>query len=216
MSITHGCTRHGRPTTEWLSWKSMKARCFNKRNKSFKYYGGRGISVCKEWLGDSGFANFLRDLGKKPTARHSLGRINNDLGYCKANCRWEEPRQQLRNRTITRFLECRGKRLCVCDWALLTGIRPDTIAKRLDEGGWSVEQALGFAAKPSKPGRLIHFRGESHNMADWGRILGLDGDLIECRLNKLGWTVEKALSTPRRRIMRNIRARNPQSSARQG
>ena len=72
----------------------MHERCTNPRHKSFKGYGGRGITVCERW---QSFDHFLSDMGLKPTSRHSLDRIDNDGGYRPDNCRWATPIEQAKN-----------------------------------------------------------------------------------------------------------------------
>lgn len=89
--------RHGMTATkEHYCWLGLKQRCTNPKSRAFKYYGQRGIRVCKAWL--KSFEAFLRDMGKAPTAKHSIDRINNDGNYTPANCRWATPKQQARNR----------------------------------------------------------------------------------------------------------------------
>lgn len=73
----------------------MKQRCGNRKNKSFKNYGGRGITVCDRW---QKFENFLKDMGSRPSNAHSLDRINNNLGYELSNCRWATWIEQANNR----------------------------------------------------------------------------------------------------------------------
>ena len=88
-------TRHGHNlrsvrTRTYSSWANMKARCLNPNATGYHYYGGRGITVCDRWLD---FENFLEDMGDRPPGR-TLDRVDNDLGYSKANCKWSTPSEQ--------------------------------------------------------------------------------------------------------------------------
>lgn len=76
----------------------MKARCFNERHTWYRNYGGRGITVCDRWLGRYGYANFLADMGRRPTLLHTLDRKNNDEDYSPGNCRWATKSEQAFNR----------------------------------------------------------------------------------------------------------------------
>ena len=78
---------------EYNSWRAMKARCLNPNNE---HYGGRGIRVCKRWL--NSFDNFLKDMGSRPSAKHSIERINNNGNYTPKNCCWTTQPEQLKNR----------------------------------------------------------------------------------------------------------------------
>lgn len=96
-----GCsrTKHNHTKRKWQSktyqvWRSMKQRCTNPNDSSYKNYGGRGITFCKRWLK---FENFLDDMGEKPRGL-SIDRINNNGNYNKRNCQWATPKQQANNR----------------------------------------------------------------------------------------------------------------------
>jgi hypothetical protein len=90
--LTHG----GNGTPEYIAWKSMKARCFLPGVAQFKDYGGRGITVCAEWIAD--FASFLAHVGTRPGPGFSLDRINNDGNYEPGNVRWATRLEQTHNR----------------------------------------------------------------------------------------------------------------------
>lgn len=68
-------------TPEYKAWARIKDRCFNKNLHNYKNWGGRGITMCDEWL--NSFDNFYADMGPRPSSTHSLDRINNDGNYCK-------------------------------------------------------------------------------------------------------------------------------------
>ena len=80
----------------WV-WCAMRYRCNNPGDKAFKNYGGRGISVCSEWLV---YATFARDVGERPDGM-LLDRIDNDGDYRPSNCRWATRTEQNRNRRNT-------------------------------------------------------------------------------------------------------------------
>jgi hypothetical protein len=96
-NVTHGHTRGRIYTAEYNTWISMKDRCCNPKNKRYDRYGGRGITVSNEWLNN--FDVFYKDMGDKPTPKHSIDRINNDKGYCKENCKWATDKEQARNQS---------------------------------------------------------------------------------------------------------------------
>lgn len=83
---------------EYHVWSDMKSRCYRKSNKSYKYYGGRGIIVCENWK--NSFLSFLTDMGIRPTKNHSIDRINFNGNYEPNNCRWTTRSVQIHNRRL--------------------------------------------------------------------------------------------------------------------
>lgn len=81
-------------------YMAMIYRCQNPKHSKYKYYGGRGITVCERWLGEKGLENFLKDMGEKPTSKHSLDRMDNNYGYRPDNCHWATKEEQSANRRI--------------------------------------------------------------------------------------------------------------------
>jgi hypothetical protein len=90
-NLTHGMSY----SPEYAIWSSMRDRCRNKQNAHYKYYGGRGISVCERWA--ENFEAFYQDMGPRPQSL-TLDRINNDGNYEPGNCRWATRSQQSANR----------------------------------------------------------------------------------------------------------------------
>lgn len=89
-------------TREYNSWRAMIARCDDPENKN---YGGRGLQVCARWR--LSFKAFLMDMGPRPPGT-TLDRINPELGYGPANCRWATARVQARNK---RLIDMTGRRV---------------------------------------------------------------------------------------------------------
>lgn len=87
--MSHGM--HNTPT--YHTWENMKQRCLNPKHPSYADYGGRGITVCEEWLS---FEGFFASMGKKPKGK-TLERVDNNLGYFPENCEWATPLKQNSN-----------------------------------------------------------------------------------------------------------------------
>lgn len=91
----HGHARRGNKRPEYNVWLAMRSRCRNPANKDFHHYGGRGIRVCDSWAND--YQAFARDMGPRPSDRHTIDRIDVDGDYAPGNCRWATWSQQRRN-----------------------------------------------------------------------------------------------------------------------
>lgn len=89
--VTHGMSR----TPEHVLWLAVKARCENPNHKNYGTYGGAGISVCPEW---HDFSTFMRDMGPRPSPKHSIDRIDPFGDYEPSNCRWTVQFVQSANR----------------------------------------------------------------------------------------------------------------------
>jgi hypothetical protein len=127
--VTHGAS-YG---PEYGAWKGIKRRCFNPKARNYRDYGGRGITMCQRWR-DS-FAAFFADVGPRPSADHSVERVNNDGHYEPDNVRWATQAEQSRNRRNNRFVEALGERLTVTDWCARLGVCDKTLLNRIKRFG---------------------------------------------------------------------------------
>jgi hypothetical protein len=132
-------------TPAYRTWQKMKQRCYNKNHEHYNDYGGRGITVCERWL--NSFENFYKDMGTKPSPKHSIERINNNGDYELSNCRWATTKEQRRNTRQTINVTFNGKTQCLSDWAKDLGFNVNTLYSRINVHGWSVEKTLTTPVK---------------------------------------------------------------------
>lgn len=88
----------------YSSWKSMKLRCLDPTQPEYKFYGGRGVTICDRWRGVGGFRNFMQDMGPKPTPKHTLDRKDPNGNYEPSNCEWATKRQQTVNKRKRKYV----------------------------------------------------------------------------------------------------------------
>lgn len=118
--------KHGlRYTPEYSLWLNMKSRCYNPKNNAYKYYGGRGITICDEWRDD--FKQFYDDMCPRPSDSHQIDRIDNDKGYSPENCRWVERIDNVRNRKDSK-------------WWYVHGVRYDSLSHAAEHHGVTVSR----------------------------------------------------------------------------
>lgn len=147
INVTHGCCRRTVPKKRiYKIWIGMKNRCFNKNNQAYNKYGGRGITVCEEWLDFSKFKEWSFKHGYSDNL--TIDRIDVNGNYCPENCRWVNEIIQANNRRSSIYL--------------------------------TVDN-------------------ETHTISEWTKIYNLPRGLISSRINKLGWDIKKAITTPLKR-----------------
>ena len=133
----------------------MISRCYSKGSGGYKRYGARGITVCDRWRSD--FFTFVHDMGPKPSPRHTVDRINNDLGYGPGNCRWATRVEQGRNRTDNIPI---GRYKTIIAASEATGIPACTLGWR-KINGWPDDLSLSTAATRSN----AHMRQQTKEKA---------------------------------------------------
>ena len=138
--------RNGKKTPEYQAWQNMRKRCLSPRAQRYANYGGRGITVCQRWRR---FENFIADMGRRPTARHTLERKDNDGPYAKWNCRWATQLEQGQNRRSCHYVEYAGEKRTIAAWARIHGLSDSLLRYRL-RVGWSLDKAMKPAKKYRK------------------------------------------------------------------
>ena len=129
----------GRSSRLYEIWAAMKQRCSNPCHSGYSNYGGRGITVCAEWLRYRPFHAWALANGYKDSL--SLDRIDGGLSYEPSNCRWVPVAVQGMNTRRVRTLTVDGYTHSVAEWARLTGVGATTIIRRLN-AGWTPAAAL--------------------------------------------------------------------------
>lgn len=140
----HGLTR----SKIYNIWNAMLSRCYNTSDKGFKNYGGRGITVCNEWR--ENFINFFNDMGEPPKGMH-IDRKENNIGYCKENCRWVPRTINNRNRRTSINIMFKGELTHIEEVAKEIGIKSITLRARIRSGHFNADQLINepLHAKPS-------------------------------------------------------------------
>lgn len=114
---------------------NMKNRCYNPKYYLFRHYGGKGVTVCEEWMGDAGIENFYKwsiENGYQETL--SIDRIDNAKGYSPDNCRWTTMKDQQNNRTNNRRITINGETKTMMQWANHFGVSYSAIQSKIYKG----------------------------------------------------------------------------------
>ena len=146
-----GITKHGMYRTKThVIWMNMKQRCLNKNSPKFKYYGQRGIFLCKNWWS---FEGFLKDMGEA-TGEMTIERIDNNKGYFKENCIWATRKTQARNRRSNHLITFKNRTQSIAAWAEEFGLNYFTLYMRLARSNWLIERALETPIKKINHGNF--------------------------------------------------------------
>jgi hypothetical protein len=155
-------TTHGESgTPEYMAYRKAQQRCStDPESEYYKRYAARGIK-----FSFTSVEEFIADVGRRPSDKYSLDRVDNDRGYEPGNIRWATTDEQMENRGITRRLTVEGETLTVAQWSKRIGIKGDVIRGRIGLG-WTARQAIGLDERPAtSKGRASNGRfleGVSH------------------------------------------------------
>lgn len=129
--LKHGEGRAGKETAEYKVWKGMRRRCNDPKHKNYREYGVRGIRVCAAW---DDYAQFLADMGRRPTPKHTIERVDNNGNYEPRNCVWATRDAQANNARSNRTYTLDGLTLNIAQWAKRSGVAYPALLYRLDRG----------------------------------------------------------------------------------
>ena len=129
---------------EYGNWRNMISRCEQPTTPYFAEYGGRGIKVAEVWRRD--FDQFVRDMGPRPSPRHTVDRIDVNGDYTPENCRWATPVEQGRNTRGNHLVEVDGRSVTLAEAVERAPVPYNTVLYRLKRG-WTLADALSRPAK---------------------------------------------------------------------
>lgn len=179
---THGDSN----SREYITYKAMKSRCYNKSNKRYERYGGRGIKVCDRWM--SSYEAFLDDMGRKPSRSHTLERIDVDGDYSPENCVWATIVEQANNRSNNTMIEINGVSRTMAQWSRISGVNRTVLLRRMKRG------VVGERLIKKTEKNAITVNGISDSYAGWYRRTGIKASAISARIRDYGWSPEDAVT----------------------
>jgi hypothetical protein len=115
-------------------WYGMMRRCYTPEDGAYKWYGGRGIIVCKGWHSYETFKKWAISNGYSDNL--TLERIKNDVGYKPSNCTWVTNKKQCRNRRTSKLITISGVVKSLAEWAEIYGVRYKMAWERIEYLGW--------------------------------------------------------------------------------
>jgi hypothetical protein len=177
----------------YKEWRSMLLRCNTPSHKSYKDYGGRGISVCPQWHEFPNFQEWALANGYNDNL--TIDRIDVNGNYEPSNCRFTDMITQCNNRRSSKFITYQGKTLSLAQWARELGFSRAIVSQRLKRG-LPVEEVLR-TEKHAHRGEnhnqnLITFNGITMNQKQWAEKIGISPQSISRRLKTM--SVEQALT----------------------
>lgn len=186
------------------AYKAMLQRCYNSNCKSYKNYGGRGITVCAEWKNKEkttikgtkcnnatkGFKAFREwALSNGYADNLTIDRIDVNKGYSPDNCRWATPKEQQNNLRRNRIITYKGKAQTLAQWCEELGFDYALAHHRLQRN-WSAEKIFETEVKKGLP--LATYKGKTQTVSQWCKELNLKYRTVYERMRK-NWTIEDAL-----------------------
>ncbi len=200
--------KHGMYNTiEYSTWEGIKQRCLNEKNDGYLHYGGRGIKICLRW--QNSFEDFYIDMGPRPSKYHSIERKNVDGDYEPGNCIWILKIDQGKNKRNSLTLEINGEVKLIIDWCKHYNIPIQLVKGRLKRGWFNSIETLfeppkckAWNSKDSDI-KLYDINGIKKRLRRWCKDYNIEYKAVWGRMNKFGWDLQRALTTPIRKQINN-------------
>lgn len=190
----HGATVGGKQPKLYQVWSQIKQRCRNKSHKKYPDYGGRGIDIDQCW--HDSYSTFAADIDRLigPSKGRALGRKDIEKGYTRANIKWQDEKSLRRNTRKNHYVTFRGKEMTLGEVSEITGVDHRRLQHRVTKQKMNIEEAV---ALPLEPGLEFYtYKGQTHKLGTWVKILKKPWRVLYERIHKLNWTVEKSFEEP--------------------
>ena len=133
----------------YVIWCNMKRRCYSKKCYEYHAYGGKGVRVCAQWIHDF-LAFYQWAISNGYNDSLTLDRIDVNGNYSPTNCRWVTAAQQALNRTDNHLITAFGRTQTIKEWSNESGIKYDTIERRINAYQWDAERAVSQPPRKRK------------------------------------------------------------------
>lgn len=149
-----GCLKHIKKDKKvadnplYSMWCDMRHRCLNSKDRAYKYYGARGITVCQEWLDFYNFEKWALENGYNKEL--TIDRIDNSKGYCPNNCRFVSKKIQANNRRSNILFDYNGQTKNLQEWSEILGFDYKLVHNRIHKLKWSFNKAISTPCNVNK------------------------------------------------------------------
>lgn len=182
---TKSCNHHSRWSTHGMTnsrlytiYHDMKQRCYNSKYTYYKYYGGRGITICDEWLGDDGFVNFCKwALENGYLSELTIDRVDVNGNYEPSNCRWVDDYTQKKNRRNSKFVNDGGEQKYLIEAAKDHNLPYEVVKYRQSKGYTDL-------FRPIQQKRKVLYQGEELTIRQLSEVTGISYDTLQSRYNR--------------------------------
>lgn len=176
-NTTHG----GAGTKLYYVWNAARSRCFNPKDKGYKNYGGRGVTMCDEWANDFGsFQQWAYQNGYEEDKGLTIDRIDNNGNYCPENCRWVDQMTQCNNMRRNVYVTYMGKRQTLAQWARELNRQYESLRDSYYNGTFPPTKENAHRLR----NKLIEYQGKRLTMKQWAEELNVDYSSIKHRVKR--------------------------------